>query len=78
MASFEDRFGRKTSRDVRDHFDHERLKFGDRHAESSTRRALNEATFGRGPLAGKTGDPFKDNPFFNPWAPGGSFNRRGR
>lgn len=40
-------------------------------------RDLADATFGRGPLAGKTGDPFKDDPFFNPWAPGGAFNKFG-
>lgn len=33
-----------------------------------------QAGFGRGPLAGKTGDVFKDDPFFNPWAKGGRFN----
>lgn len=27
---------------------------------------------------GKTGDPFHDDPFFNPWAPGGTFNKNGR
>lgn len=34
------------------------------------------AGFGRGPLVGKTGDCFKDDPFFNPWAPGGKFNKK--
>jgi hypothetical protein len=34
-----------------------------------------DARFGRGEFAGRTGDPFIDDPFFNPWAPGGSFNR---
>lgn len=38
-------------------------------------RDVHDATFGRGPLAGKTGNPFKDDPFFNPWAKGGSFNK---
>lgn len=27
---------------------------------------------------GKNGNCFHDDPFFNPWAPGGSFNKRGR
>lgn len=36
---------------------------------------VREAGFGRGPLAGRTGDPFKDDPFFNPWARGGAFNK---
>ncbi len=34
-----------------------------------------DATFGRGKFVGKTGSPFIDDPFFNPWAPGGSFNK---
>ena len=34
-----------------------------------------DARFGKGPLVGRTGDPFTDDPFFNPWAPGGSFNK---
>ncbi len=34
-----------------------------------------DAQFGRGEFAGKTGSPFIDDPFFNPWAPGGSFNK---
>ena len=39
-------------------------------------RDVEEARYGRGRYAGKTGDPFIDDPFFNPWAPGGMFNRR--
>jgi len=34
-----------------------------------------DARFGRGKFIGKTGSPFIDDPFFNPWAPGGNFNR---
>ena len=34
-----------------------------------------DAQFGRGKFVGKTGNPFVDDPFFNPWAPGGSFNK---
>jgi hypothetical protein len=45
----------------------------ERYGERATDRALRDAAFGRGPLAGKTGDCFKDDPFFNPWAPGGRF-----
>lgn len=37
---------------------------------------LFQARFGEGPLAGKTGDPFIDDKFFNPWAPGGDFNKQ--
>lgn len=40
-----------------------------------TKREVRNAQWGRGPLAGKTGNPFKDDPFFNPWAPGGDFNK---
>ena len=36
---------------------------------------VSEARFGRGTHAGKTGNCFIDDPFFNPWAPGGGFNR---
>ncbi|MBN2053098.1 hypothetical protein JW756_06345 [Candidatus Woesearchaeota archaeon] len=39
-------------------------------------RDIEEARWGRGRYAGKTGDPFIDDPFFNPWAPGGWFNVR--
>ena len=39
-------------------------------------RDVFDAGFGRGPLVGRTGNPFKDDPFFNPWAPGGSFNKK--
>lgn len=38
-------------------------------------RDVLDARFGRGPLANNTGNPFKDNPFFNPWARGGAFNK---
>jgi len=34
-----------------------------------------DAQFGRGRFIGKTGNPFVDDSFFNPWAPGGDFNR---
>lgn len=43
---------------------------------ASHERDVHDARFGRGPLAGRTGDPFIDDPFFNPSAPGGKFNRR--
>lgn len=76
--SFEDRFGRHHSGDVRRHFEREERLGGTRHAERSTRRELMDATFGRGKLTGRTGDPFKDDPFFNPWAKGGTFDRSGR
>ena len=36
---------------------------------------VSEAKYGRGKYAGKTGNPFIDKPFFNPWAPGGAFNK---
>jgi len=35
-----------------------------------------DAKWGRGRHAGRTGDPFIDDPFFNPWAPGGKFSGR--
>lgn len=72
--AFADRFGRGHSRDVRSHFERDSRRFGADRAETLTRRALADATFNRGPLAGRTGDPFKDKPFFNPWAKGGTFN----
>lgn len=40
-----------------------------------TAREAWDAKWGRGPAAGKTGDCFVDDSFFNPWAPGGSFNK---
>lgn len=40
-----------------------------------TRQDEFDAQFGRGRFVGKTGNPFVDDPFFNPWAPGGSFNK---
>ena len=49
-------------------------RFADRFGRAATERELGKATFGRGALAGKTGNPFKDDAFFNPWAKGGSFN----
>lgn len=73
---FEDIFGAHHSRDVERFYDRQEHLWGRDHAEEDTRRALSDATFGRGPLAGKTGDPFKDDPFFNPWAEGGAFNRK--
>ena len=39
-------------------------------------RDVSEARWGRGRYAGKTGDIFVDDPFFNPWTPGGSFTKR--
>ena len=36
-----------------------------------------KARFGKGPLAGKTDNPFIDNPFYDDWAPGGTFNKNG-
>lgn len=52
------------------------IYYGRRNArgDCSTRDA-EDAKWGRGPMAGKTGNPFVDDYFFNPWAPGGSFNR---
>lgn len=47
----------------------------DRVGRDRAKRDVNDAQFGRGPLAGKTGNPFKDKPVFNPWAPGGRLNR---
>jgi hypothetical protein len=35
---------------------------------------LHQARFGRGPYAGRTGNRFVDDPFFSPFAPGGTFN----
>lgn len=50
---------------------------GQRNAsQSMSSRDVEDARWGRGPCAGKTGDPFVDDPFFNPWAPGGTFNER--
>ena len=42
---------------------------------SMTAEDVNEAKWGRGLYAGRTGNVFIDDPFFNPWAPGGSFNK---
>jgi hypothetical protein len=39
-------------------------------------RDVQEARFGRGRYAGKTGDPFIDDPFFNPFAPGSAYLER--
>lgn len=36
---------------------------------------VNDAKWGRGRYAGRTGNCFIDDPFFNPWAPGGDFNK---
>ncbi len=72
---FDDRFGHHHSRDVRSFFEREASRWGADEAERATHHELNDATFGRGSLAGRTGDPFKDDPFFNPWAKGGTFNR---
>lgn len=47
----------------------------DRARSEREKRELEDARWGRGPRAGKTGDVFVDDPFFNPWAPGGSFDR---
>lgn len=44
-------------------------------AEGVTFREELDAQFGRGSKVGRTGNPFVDDPFFSPWAPGGSFNR---
>lgn len=84
MSRFEDRRdvtrafeNRHISREAFSHFEREaHLAHGDdEFGVRSLNRALNDATFNRGPLAGKTGDPFKDDPFFNPWAKGGAFNK---
>lgn len=40
-----------------------------------TSRDFDDAKWGRGRFAGKTGDKFVDDPFFNPWAPGGKFSK---
>ncbi len=72
--NFRDNFSGRLSRETQQHFERAESKFGTRPAIKSTRRALDDATFNRGPLAGRTGDPFKDDPFFNPWAKGGTFN----
>lgn len=42
---------------------------------SLSEKDIDNARWGRGKYAGKTGDVFVDDPFFNPWAPGGSFNK---
>ena len=47
----------------------------DRVGKDRAARDAFDATFGRGPLAGRTGNVFKDDPFFNPWAKGGEFNK---
>ncbi len=36
---------------------------------------MSNAKFERGKHVGKTGNCFIDDPFFNPWAPGGTFNQ---
>lgn len=41
----------------------------------NTARDIEDARWGHGSAAGNTGDPFIDDPFFNPWAPGGDFNK---
>jgi hypothetical protein len=64
MAFNRDRDSRDDWRDRRDK----------REAEQRKRDEF-DASFGRGPLVGRTGNPFVDDPFFNPWAPGGSFDR---
>lgn len=46
----------------------------DRVGSRNAQRDVRDAGFGRGPLSGRTGNCFKDDPFFNPWAPGGDFN----
>jgi len=46
--------------------------------DPNKQRDINAARFGYGPLVGRTGDPFIDDPFFNPWAPDGSFNTKSR
>ncbi|MCM2343828.1 MAG: hypothetical protein NDJ24_04640 [Alphaproteobacteria bacterium] len=71
---FESRFGRGFSSDTRSFYEREAHRWGHDSAERSTRRELLDAHFGRGELAGRTGDPFSDKPFFNPWAKGGAFN----
>ena len=38
-------------------------------------RERDDARRGKGEWVGKTGDRRIDDPFFNPWAPGGRFNR---
>ena len=59
---------------------HDRTREVERHIDRVGRdraeRDVRDAQFGRGPLVGKTGNVFKDDPFFNPWAPGGSFNKK--
>lgn len=57
---------------ARDRF---RSILGDNYTERDKQNALTDAAFGCGPLAGRTGDVFKDDPFFNPWAKGGAFDR---
>lgn len=44
-------------------------------ARAIARSHRENARWGRDPLAGKTGDRFIDNPFFNSWAPGGRFDK---
>lgn len=62
------------------HLSRDAESHAERNGVDSMNKALNDATFARGPLSGKTGSPFKDDPFFNPWVKGGALNRgrRGR
>ncbi len=68
-----DKFG--SGFDVHDRT-HEVSRHIDRVGRESASRDVFDAGFGRGPLANRTGNVFKDDPFFNPWAKGGSFNKR--
>ncbi len=63
------------SRDAGRFFERSVSRGDEERAVSDLNSELSKATFGRGSLAGRTGDPFKDDPFFNPWAKGGTFNK---
>ena len=45
-----------------------------RNKQQKIERDMEDARHGRGVLAGKTGNPFIDDPFFNPRAPGGKWH----
>lgn len=44
--------------------------------DDRNQRDLDNARRGLGPKAGRTGNVFVDDPFFNLWAPGGTFDFR--
>lgn len=62
-AKFDDRYGTNYSG-------------GRNSSRDMSAKDIDDAKWGRGKYVGKTGDVFIDDPFFNPWAPGGKFNKK--